>query len=476
MRAAVFAFLLTFGQTREGRTQPPPPIAEVRSILREASALIPMIETYQRVTTAANIAAEQARAGDDEGAQTSRSSAKALDQALSVGGVAYSLAVQGRLAIALDLIAATADGQQKAVAYWQVTQALLKGSKYDDALSVAHLISKDPKEADRFLDTLLQIYVAQSKADDRPGASATLNEALSVVDREPDISPVLTKPMPTEWVYSHRPDMYQKIVHALILAGNRNDALTVAARISAMATQQRDSEKKKGILGALAVAQADLGDFAAALRTAKSVRSGLNGELTLQAIAVEQARQGHLAAALATTAQLTQGVFLLVALQEIARTRVESGDYAGARAAIDRIQDPGERAYGLADLAFHEVDKNAAAAKLTVALAWETAQEAKGKAPSYVYQNAVTFVAATRARLGDFAGALEIINSPDLQDRVWPLANLVQGMTGAGNKDDALALARGQATPRVRADGLLQIARSLMDQIDAANNKTSAPR
>lgn len=86
LTAALLAIAL--GQPRAGLAQEPSPIAEVKSILREASALIPMIEAHQRSAVAANIASEQTRAGDDAASLTSRNSANA-----PVGGVAYSLEI-----------------------------------------------------------------------------------------------------------------------------------------------------------------------------------------------------------------------------------------------------------------------------------------------------------------------------------------------------------------------------------------------
>jgi tetratricopeptide (TPR) repeat protein len=214
-----------------------------------------MIEVSQRWVAAANIAADQAEAGDLDGAlATFRSSP---DQARSVSGIAYSLAARGRLPMALQLIAATPDGDAKAVAYLQVAGALVEGARYDDALSVARLISEDANETDRFLDGLLRIYAAQWKAGGRQGASATLGEALRAVKREPDVPPGLSKPLPVAMVFSHRPRMYQRIVYALVLAGNRDGALPVVDRISAMAARERNPDRKKGILGPLAQAQAE---------------------------------------------------------------------------------------------------------------------------------------------------------------------------------------------------------------------------
>jgi hypothetical protein len=437
LSAALLAIAL--GQTRAALAQVPSPIAEVKSILHEASALIPMIEARQRSAIAANIASEQTRAGDDEGALTSRSSANA-----PVGGVAYSLAVRGRLAEALQLIAPMPPGQEKGVAYWQVAQGLLEVAKYDDALLVARLISKDSKEADRSLDILMQIYSAQWKAGGRQAAAATLSEALKLAQRSPELQSFLFRPAGQSiLISSRRAAMYERIVHALALAGNRDDARTVVAYISDMAAKEQDSEKRNGILGTLAEAQADIGDFTAALLTAEPLKSAYNADGVLQPIA--------------------------------SRTLSDSGNYAGARAAVDKINDPGQRASALASLAFEQAVKDPVGSKVNVTLAWRLAQEARDKAPSYVFQNSVQMVAAARARMGDFAGALEIINSAVILNKAWPLACLVQGMVEAGKKDEALSLARSQDVPLARADALLQIARSLKYQIETANNKAAPP-
>lgn len=471
---AAAAVFLAFGQPRVGLSQAPPSLSEVKSILREASALIPMIGGSQQWTIAANIAGAQTRAGDDEGALATRSFVQAPSQPRTAGGVAYSLAAEGHLQQALQPIAAMEDGPQKAVAYWQITQALLMVAKYDDALTVARLISHDPQETVRFLDCLLQIYTAQSKAGDKQRAAATLSEALGAAEREPEIPPGLSKPMPAMLVYSHRPGMFRSIVHTLVLAGNPEDARNVVARISAMALQEPDSEKKTGILGPLAAAQADVGDFSAALRTIEPIKSDFFGQTFLIAIATEQARHGDVGVALATLADTPQG-WNVAALQEMSRTLSDLGNYVGARAAVDKMTGPGERAYGLADLAFQQADKDPAGAESNVALAWKLTQEGRSEAPSYVFQNAVTFVAATRAKLGDFAGALEIIDGPDLQDKAWPSAVLAQAMVELGKKDAALALSKSQGAPRVRANILLQVATSLMDQMEATNGKADVP-
>jgi hypothetical protein len=466
-RRKIVSMVTLSGALGIAQPQHQPPIAEIKAILHEASALIPLIEPpLYRSTVAANIAGQLARAGDLEGALATLP-VSVWDR--DVGGIAYQLAAQGRLPRALQLVAATPDEQTRTTERWGIAQALLRGAKYEDALSVARLIAKDPKKAETFVGILMQIYAARWKAGDRQSASSILNEALSVAAREPEFDP--RPSIPFFWIYSYRPRMYERIAHTLVLAGNRDGAATVVAHISVMAAGEQDSDKKMCILGPLASAQADLGDFTAALKTADLLKSEMEHEFALQAIANEQARQGDVAAALATAAQLHQSDSLL---QGIARTFEDSGDYDGARAAVDKMKGPGERASGLATLAWHQVDKDPAGAKITTGLAWEATRESKGEAPSHVYRNALEFTAAARARLGDVAGALKIINGPDI-DSVWPLQNLIQFMVEAGKKDEALALSRSQKSRRSRAYSLLGVAQSLMDQLESANNKTSAP-
>jgi hypothetical protein len=68
--------------------------------------------------------------------------------------------------------------------------------------------------------------------------------------------------------------------------------------------------------------------------------------------------------------------------------------------------------------------------------------------------------------MGDIVEALGIIQGPDLQKKSWPIAMLVQRMVEDGYKDTALTLARGQGSIVTRANALLQIATSLIDQLN----------
>lgn len=120
--------------------------AEIRSILDEASALLLKVPLAEHAVTAHNIAAQQARAGDLDGALAPASAG--ANSAATLGGIAYELAKQGQLSKALALLDPTPRGQEKAVAYWQVVRGLLRASRYQDAVTVARLMGTDPTETE----------------------------------------------------------------------------------------------------------------------------------------------------------------------------------------------------------------------------------------------------------------------------------------------------------------------------------------
>jgi hypothetical protein len=436
-------------------------LEEIRAILREASAAVGKSDAI----TASNIASVQARVGDTEGA---RETLKGLAQNAPVGGAARGLAVQGRISEAIEMVAAISDAQERSAAYWQVAGGLAQASRFAEALAVARLIQNDPDQAPRFIDTLMLIYTAQRKAGDQSGARATVEEAVEFVERQPAVPTGTFDSVPVVVLWEYRPRLYQAIVSAMVRAGDREEARPVVARIQAMAAGERDAEKRKGIAGPLAYAQADMGDFDAALETAAAIGSELTGDVVLGEIADEQARQGDAAGALRTAQSLKNS---FSALQQIERTLADRGDFTNARAAVDLMSGPGERAAGLADLAFQQADKSPGEAKTTADLAWQEAQKARGEAPAYVYGNAVEFIAAARARMGDIDGAMAIVKGdPGLQNQLWPLQNVVQRLVTEGRNGEALKLARSQAQARIRASLLETVASSLLYRIQPMGN------
>jgi hypothetical protein len=130
-----------------------------------------------------------------------------------------------------------------------------------------------------------------------------------------------------------------------------------------------------------------------------------------------------------------------------------------ALATIDKIEEAGERAYGLSELALEQAKREDPAARLTAELAWEAALKGGSETKPYVFGQ----IAVTRAILGDFAGALEIVTKLDDQEKWWPLENMTIMLIEAGKVTEGVTLAQSQSAPYPKACALLGAATALID-------------
>jgi hypothetical protein len=137
---------------------------------------------------------------------------------------------------------------------------------------------------------------------------------------------------------------------------------------------------------------------------------------------------------------------------------------------VDRIEGKGEQAAALAQLALQQAERQEPAGALTLRLAEEALSEAGSGAPDYVPGS----IALTRAELGDFSGSLQIVAGLNGRNKVWPLWSITPWMVAAGQKSEALALARAQEEPEARAYALLGTASELM--AEAANRNAGVAR
>jgi tetratricopeptide (TPR) repeat protein len=423
---------------------------EIRSILREAAALLPKIPADQLPSVASNIAGAQTAAGDLEGALATARTPGAWKSAMAVVGVAYSLANQGRLPEALRVVAEWEDGGGgRSVAYQQMVWPLSQHGDFEGAFSVARMLS----ERSTYVQSVMLIYDAQYKPVIRAEAMSTLREALEAVERAPEPSA------------SERAALYTIIARFLNLAGNRTEAAAVAQRIQTLADDPQNAAAKIILLRGVAQAYTYAGDFSSALQIMRSMKSSQNGDSSYLNIAVQQAYQGHTDDALATMEELGPNDY-----SAMAGVFAETGNGAAARLAANRIPDLRDRAYALASAAFEEFEKAPGEAGLTADLAWKTVQELaqapKKSLPDHSpAHGTLMFIAATRARLGDTSGALEIMSVLDATDRAWAMENLMDKMVEDGREEAALTLARNQEDPQVRARSLMMIARALMDRL-----------
>ena len=441
----------------------PPDFGEARSILPEASALVPKIDEPERGTAGANIAGQQARSGDLAGVLATLKSLGEHDLSIAVQCVAYALVGRGEWRVAMTIIADLPASVPRAGPYTAVAGRLAKIGDFDDAQSVAEIIREMPNGVGSYLDAMRVICSEEWKAGNTPAALHTLDEALDVaghVEKTPDLAG-----FSIAW-------WCRALVQDLTVSGYSQAASVVVQRIDVMAAEENDQNRKRQILGLLSPAQARIGDFAAAMESIGRLSPGKQRDSALLSVIGEMARQGDPARARELAAQVSPQSWDNSALEQFAYVLGTSGDQAGALEILDRVQGTGERALGLAQLALQQAEKPDPSSSVTLMLA-EEAQRAAGKSGEPFVSE---LIAVTRAALGNFAGSIEILQGLDDKQRTWPLWNITMWMTEAGKKNEALALAHAQDGPNPRAYALLGTASGLIAAAEAASRKASSSK
>lgn len=439
-----------------------PDLAEARSLLREASTFVPKIEQTQQ-GVAASIAGQQTAAGDLDGAlATVQFLTNDIDRGIAFSSIAVPLASRGDWRTALRIIEDVPAGVNRVLLYVDVASQLAERGEFKDAFVVAQKLRELPDPSFCFGHVLARICVGQWKAGDAGGASQTLVKALDAIEH------------PNEAPDTPRIDIglqYTGLIEELA-AGNPSAASVVLQRLSTLAEQERNPDRKQQLLGELSLSQALVGDFAAALRSAEQLPPGERRDDALLHIVEEQARQGDPAGARRLAEEMPEKSWTTDSLQRLAYALVDAGDSADALQVIDRIQEPGARTQTLALSALIEANKSDPSAAVTLSLA-AAASQAEGVAAE---PSVAGLIAETRAMLGDFPGSFELLGSLNDNERASALFIITASMVANGMKHEALALARAQKEPLPRANALLGIGAELMGEIEAANRKASAAR
>lgn len=256
-----------------------------QSFLREASALMPQIEKDQRSSAAANIAGQQARIGDLEGALvTVRRAGSPSAQVSATGSIAYTLASQGDLPLALEVIQNSSKGEDPAKAndYISVAGWLAEHHDFEHALELARLIQQAKPyfgQTNYLVGTLLRIQAEQFKAGDRAGAQETIDEAVAAVEWEKDhpVEPWFAESMPA--------GLYASIASQLAHEGNRPAAAAVVDLIYDLLAAASTEQAKQDLLLYLGEAQVGIGELDAATATAQQLPPGNHRDAIVEQVA-----------------------------------------------------------------------------------------------------------------------------------------------------------------------------------------------
>ena len=438
--------------------------AQARRLLLEASRLIDEVPESQRSSAVANIASQLAHSGDLEDAlRVSQSQKNPGDQDLATGLIAWNLVQQGNVGQALRLVESISNEQNREGQYAQLAALLAGKGDLTGALRIVQII-REPQGRVSILVQIAQ-QKARSKNRDVAGATEVLHQAMEIAE---------------ELVHENasNANLLSEIAATQSEIGDTTGALRTLSELSAIAHQYAGPEGNGLLLHLLGCAQAQAGDLVGALQTHEDMvlrsNSGSNSDIVLMTIAEEQAKQGLMADALQSADRISDNNLRSATLREIAIARGTNRTLQDAIEAIHRIPNSASRSEAIGALALEQAVAGNPAAALTAERALEFANEAGSGSVSS--DRGREMIAVTRAILGDFAGAEEIINSmPEPESRVWPLWNLTSMLTEAGRETEALTLAEDENAPLPRLHALLGTAQGLLTRV-ASKERTSASK
>jgi len=427
-------------------------------LLRKASELIPAIDSVQQPSIAANIAGQQSRAGNlADALATVQLLTNDWGRNLARSSIAYGLCMRGNLPKALQIMEAAEDGVDKANGYLQMAQPLAERKDFAAALAVAHKIDAVGEPA-VLVNTLLRIAGQQWKADDQAGASHTADEALNIIERGR-----AGGKLPSAAIAG----MYQQAARQLTESGQQARAAQIVSRIRELFQTAGDSGTAQNGGFWISSVQAAIGDLDGALETALTLPRGNDRELALHGISLAAAQLGALIDAQDIADRIFDQTLRQGALREIANARARSGYPSEALAIIDDIPGAENRAFAYAQLAIEQAQMHDPSAVQTVELAYSAALSGGAKTEHFVFE----CITVTKALLGDFSGALSVLNVLKGDSRTWPLWNLTEMLVAAGRKQEAFALADGETEPQPKAYALLGLASQLIKEAEDAEAK-----
>ena len=453
--ATILSGAVALAQADSAEAQNGPQAAQARKLLREAGRLIKEIDKGKQPSLAANVAGQQARAGDLNAAlATANTMTEPQDRALARGSIAWTLAHSGDVPGALRVLGEAKEESIRGGNYVSLAVARAEAGDYAGALRVAAKLKDFPVQ---WIDVRTRIAVERGSSGDIRGALTMLRETLDDVDQMPADSTLEVS------------QMLAGIALAQWEVGDRAAALATRQRLEWMALRSDSAIGNPFLLPALVEVQIGMDDIPSALESARRIEDQNNRESMLSLIAQRVAKAGEMPRALEIIAELRLPYFQPLCLRSIAMAQVESGDVQGAIETIQRIPEAGGRADVMATAALEFAEKeNPAAAQLA-----DLAQAMAGKPTDKNGTNGLKTIAVTRGILHDFPSALAILAElSDPEARVWPVWNLTMLMVEAGKTSEALELARDEEAALPKAYALLGTASGLLDQIEAERKKS----
>ena len=425
------------------QAQEPSPKQEATNLLRQASQLVDQIPEPQRMSAAANIGGQLAATGDFSGALAmARSLTRAKDRGAAFGSIAYSLDYQGRQEEALQLLTEVSS-EQAGTSYSILAKSHADKKDFGVALELAHRIQYEPARRE---EALLAIAKSQWEAGKRDGALSTLQEALELAEQAREKEPQMS----------------------ILLLGIARTQKEIGMSSEAQATLTDYSDfvrerKDDGGLSCLAVTLADIGDIRGAMEIVGELPEGSNRDSALGVTATNMAKVGDLQEALKTVSRVSNLNTRDIFLRTIATQEGRDGQALSALENMPVVSSIADRADALATLAAKQVHKSDPAARETIELAWEMANQPGVDVPEHVFGS----IAAIRVELGDLTEARKILRRLSADGRTWPLWNITTSLAESGDQAGALNLANEETEAQPKAYALLGTATGILHRLKA---------
>lgn len=429
------------------QAQEPNPKQEAINLLQQAGELVNQIPDPQRMSAAANIGGQLAVAGDFSGALAmARSLRRPQDRGAALGSIAYSLDYQGRQEEALQLLREVSS-EQAGTSYSILAKSHADKKDFGVALQLAQQIQYQPAARE---DALLTIAKSQWEAGKRDGALSTVQEALEVAEQAREKDPQMS----------------------ILLLGIARTQREIGMSSEARATLTEYSEfirerKDEGGLSCLAVTLADMGDIRGAMEIIGELPAGSDRDSALGVTATNVAKVGDLREALETVSQVSNQNTRDIFLRTIVAQEGRHGHALSALESVGVVPSIADRADALATLAAEQADKSDPAARETIRLAWEMANQPGVDVPEHVFG----YIAIIRVELGDMTEAKKVLQRLSADGRTWPLWNITMSLAESGDKAGALSLANEEAEALPKAYALLGTATGILHRLKKETKK-----
>ena len=263
-------------------------------------------------------------------------------------------------------------------------------------------------------------------------------------------------------------------------SGDRVGAHQTLQKAQAIAESTADAKSKGRSLGLIARAMVKMGDLAGAIRVAASIVDDTDRDRAEVDIAMAHAAAGRWIEAMKMVESIRGDATRLVALTQLGRARAKAKDPEAARKlycrALEIAKDLKQNGEPDGSGAYHVAEAQAESGDYRGAR--ETLRRSRPEGPA---EEAAEMIAMSRARAGDFSGALLTLESlPSLlSTRSQLLSEIVRLQVESGDDKHVIDSVERFDSPVCEARVLMGIARGLNASKHAASQRrieTVAPR